>query len=329
MPTGRATFSVAARPALETPLQQLTMFVTQDGRWVLPDSDEFLAALGDPQPDYDAPGFAVRNLGFVKFQILDRVVTEIELHPRNVELPALLTVERRLAEAGTSLFRIKYLEDEWRSEISASAEHTIVRLRELCVPVFEAPKTERFYVEPRDPDILFSQAHRNEGLGAMAMKWRVAFGNFDSTVLDIASRHDLLGHFALASFEPHDGRPVFKFLGGGHRWAGDSYRFDGLDRPIEQMPDREYGAWTSGFYKSLGGGGPPRYDVITAQMQYHGETGTPRRTRTYERLLLPWRTPSGEVLVTSCAKLLPSEASANLSVSASESSVSRKVPKSL
>jgi hypothetical protein len=77
----------------EALVQQLTMLVTADGKWVLPDSEEFLAALGDPEPDYDAVGFAVRNLGFVKYQVIDRLVTEVELHPRNVDLRALLALE--------------------------------------------------------------------------------------------------------------------------------------------------------------------------------------------------------------------------------------------
>lgn len=49
-------------------MKRLTMLVTADGEWVLEGSAEFLAALGDPEPDYDAGGFAVKNLGFVRFQ---------------------------------------------------------------------------------------------------------------------------------------------------------------------------------------------------------------------------------------------------------------------
>jgi hypothetical protein len=60
-------------------VKRLTMLVTPDGRWVLEDSAEFLAALGDPSPDYDGASFAVKNLGFVKFQVLDQSV--IDLHP--------------------------------------------------------------------------------------------------------------------------------------------------------------------------------------------------------------------------------------------------------
>jgi hypothetical protein len=307
-------------------LNELTMLVTAEGKWVLPGSEEFLAALGDPNPDYDAVGFAVRNLGFIKFQVLDRLVAEIELHPRNVDPRALFAVERQLSAVATQLFRIRYLDSEWHSEISASAEHTLARLRELCTPVFDPPAHKRFYVAPQDPATLFDSAlRREEGLGAMAMKWRVAFGKFDPIVMGIATRNDLLPHFAVAAFRQRDARPTFRFLGGAHRWGGDAYRVDGLGQPIENMPDREYGAWVSQFYETVGNSGQPRFDLVTAQMEYHNQPSKPRRTVRYERLLLPWRTASGETVVTSCVKLEPSDLAANLR---SASSSSRNVSKS-
>jgi len=319
-----------SRPALqEAHLHQLTMLVTADGECVLPDSENFFAALGGLDPDYDAIGYAIRNLGFIKFQVLDRLVAEIELHPRNVDLRALLAVERLLRQSIAKLFRIRYLDTEWHSEISASSEHTVARLRELCAPVFEPVLTERFRVEPRDPDVLFNTAvGRAQAMGQIAMKWRVAYGVFDPLVMGIAARNDLLPHFAIAGFQRDDGRPIFRFLGGAHRWAGDTYRMEGLGQPIEEMPDREYGAWVSQFYKSVGASGQPRLDLVTAQMEYHGEAGKPRRTAHYERLLLPWRTTSGETLVTSCVRIEPSERGANLLDPGSESSASRKIAKS-
>ena len=62
-------------------MNRLSMLVTPDGQWVLAGSDEFLAALGDPDPDYDATSFAVKNLGFIKFQILEQSLIEISLVP--------------------------------------------------------------------------------------------------------------------------------------------------------------------------------------------------------------------------------------------------------
>ena len=40
-------------------MKQLTILITPDGKWVLPDTPDFYAALGDPNPDYDAVAFAV------------------------------------------------------------------------------------------------------------------------------------------------------------------------------------------------------------------------------------------------------------------------------
>jgi hypothetical protein len=100
---------------------------------VLPDSDEFLALLGDPDPDYDAAAFAVRNLAFIKLHILPQSIMEIEVHPRNVGFRAIQAVqEQLLLTSQIKLFVIKYLDRRWQSEISPSVEHTIRRLSELC-----------------------------------------------------------------------------------------------------------------------------------------------------------------------------------------------------
>ncbi|MGA8403029.1 MAG: hypothetical protein WB697_24290 [Stellaceae bacterium] len=296
------------------------MLVTAEGRWVLPDSEEFLAALGDPEPDYDAVGFAVCNLGFVKFQVLDRLVTEIELCPRNVDLRALLAVERLLREASTNLYRIKYRDNEWHSEISASAEHTLARLRELCAPVFEPVMSERFHVEARDPARIFDGGARAEdSLGAMARKWRVAFGNFDLGVMDVAERAGLLPLMAIMSCDSNGSTPVWRYLGSGHRWAGRQYQLAGIGDKVENMPDKEYGHWVSEFHRAVASSAQPRYDFVKAMTHVTGE-GPPQLLR-YERLLLPWRTPSGAVLITSCARKVSPDLGANLPPEESESSV--------
>jgi hypothetical protein len=311
---------------VEKPLQQLTMLITADGRWVLPDSEEFLDALGDRNPDYDTTGFAVRNLGFIKFQVFDHLVTEIELHPRNVDLRALLALEGKLGDAGTNLFRIKYLEDEWHSEISASAEHTVARLRELCAPVFEPPPTERFHVEARDPSVLFSQARRTEGLGLMAMKWRVSFGNFDESVIALASRYDLLPLMAITHISEPEADPVFRFIGDGHRWAPRQYQLDQLAGgcgKVEDIPDKEYGHWVAEFHRLVAVSGQPRYDQVIAELRIAQEKGQPQRKLVYERLLLPWRASSGEVWITSCARKAGTERPVNLAPDAPDSSVAK------
>ncbi len=281
-------------------MKQLTMLVTPEGKWVLPESEEFHAALGDPSPDYDAVGFAVRNLGFVKYQVFDRVVTEIELHPRNVTLPTMLALEKLLGEATTNLFRIKYLEDEWHSEISASAQHIVTRLRELCAPVFEPPPTMRFRVEPQDCAKLLRDAHNP--LRLLVQKWRMAFGVFDPNVISLALSHQLLPRLVIAGMKTAKSDPVWRFIGEGHKWIGSDYKLSGLGEKVANMPDKDYGNWVSEFYRSVAISGQPRYDFVTGSVRYEDENGKPVKPVYYERLMLPWKTPSEEVFVTGCTR---------------------------
>jgi hypothetical protein len=120
-------------------MQRLSMLATSEGRWVLPGTPEFFAALGDSDPDYDSVSFAVKNLGFVKLEVREQSILEIEMHPRNVEFAALLAAQQQISSCGFKLFRIKYFETDWKSEISSSAEHTIARLSELCMPLKRRP----------------------------------------------------------------------------------------------------------------------------------------------------------------------------------------------
>jgi hypothetical protein len=277
-----------------------TMIIAPDGSWMSPDGPEFLARLGDPDPDYDATGFAVRNLGFIKVEMYQHASIEIELHPRNVELPALLAVQQQLQSAPAKLFRIRFLDTEWRSEISSSPEHTISRLSQLCAPVFIPKLSERFSIEPRDLSVLFEE--QDNPLRPLAQKWRTSFGRFDPTVISLAVEHQLLSRLMIAGIAPQRSEPIWRFIGDGHKWIGRQYQLYGVGEKVEHMPDKDYGQWATQYYTSVAHAGEPRYDLITGMIQYEDEDGKPRRAHRYERLMLPWKTPSNEVFVTMCSR---------------------------
>src|SRR5712691_907906 len=276
-------------------VNRLTMLVTAEGEWVLEDSAEFRAALGDPEPDYDGSLFAVKNLGFIKFQIFDDSIIEIELHPQNVELPALLAIQQQLLSSKVRLFRIKYLDTSWKSEIMVSSELAVSRLSELCTPVFAPPCSEKFVAEPRDYATLFTDTENP--LGLMAQKWRMSLGSFDPTVISFAIKHQLLSRMMIVGVKPRRTDPIFRFIGDGFNWLESDYQFHAIGERIENQPDKEYGAWVSEFYKSVASAGQPRYDIVRAAIQARPAKPQLFLTR-YERLLLPWRTPSDEVFVT-------------------------------
>lgn len=300
--------------------KRLTILISPEGEWLFPDSPEFLAILGDPSPDYDAVGYAVRNLGFIRFEIIDHLVIEVELHPRNVHERAVRAAQQQLLASTVRLFRLKYWDKEWRSEISSSADGIVGRLDELCAPSFLPTVSDRFRIEPRDISLLFgNSALPPLGLRLIAQKWRASFARFDLTILSLASQHQLLPRFAIVGVQ--SGEPVFRYLGDGHRWVGENSRVNMLGNKVAHLPDREYGAWVSEFYRSVADSGQPRYDLVTASMHYESQGSDPPRTVSYERLLLPWKTPSNEVFVTSCAKLVEKDRGANLDEDDDDSSV--------
>jgi hypothetical protein len=181
-------------------MNRITMFAAKDGSWTLENSSEFLAVLGDPNPDYDAAAFAVKNLGFVKFEMLDDSIIEIELHPHTVELAALLAVQQQILASRVRLFRIRYFDTAWRSEITPSAEGAVSRLSELCTPAFAPPPSQRFVVEPRDYSVLLTD--EANPLRLMAQKWRMSFGHFSPSVISFAIEHRLLSRLMIFGVKP-------------------------------------------------------------------------------------------------------------------------------
>jgi hypothetical protein len=263
-------------------VNRLSMLVTPDGDWVFPESDEFRAAIGDPDPDYDATAFAVRNLGFIKFQMIEQSIIEIELHPRNTEMPALLAVQQQLLSSQVKLFRIKYLDNTWQSEISSSAERTVERLAQLAQPTFAPARTERFKVEPLDHKLLFEE--EDCPFRPLAQKWRMSFGNFDPSVISLAVNYQLISRMMVIGVKPNEREPRFRFVGHAHQWLGRNSEFTVVGQKVQDQPDKEYGDWVAGFYRSVAVSREPRFDLISASLQYQNEPGAPRRAAVEDQL---------------------------------------------
>ena len=107
------------------------VLVTPTGDWVREGSREFLALLGDPDPDYDAALFAVRNLGFIAVRRHEAML-DVILHPWNAEPGAVDAVVAMLGSSTARLFKITHLDDRWRHETVTTARDAAARIVELC-----------------------------------------------------------------------------------------------------------------------------------------------------------------------------------------------------
>src|SRR5262249_50445752 len=157
--------------------------------------------------------------------------------------------------------------------------------------------------EPRDYSTLFQQ--EGSPLRLIAQKWRMSFGYFDPSVISFAIEHQLLSRLMIFGVKPPAGHPVFRFIGDGFQWLENDFPFNAIGERVENQPDKEYGGWVSEFYKSVASTGQPRYDHVTAAIRAPGEQKL--FTSHYERLLLPWKTASDEVLVSMLSKKLADE----------------------
>ena len=100
---------------------------------------------------------------------------------------------------------------------------------------------------------------------------------------------------SIAEIKSPTADPVLRFIGDGLIALGKTYPFEGIGSRIQNVPDKDYGAWVAEFYKAVAISGHPRYDVVTASIQHPNDE--PEQVIRYERLLLPWKARSGEVLV--------------------------------
>jgi hypothetical protein len=109
------------------------MLISADGHCVRNDSKEFLEELlGDPNPDYDATLFAVKNLGFVNFGRCGSLL-EIVVHPRNTAWPAIDAMISIIGSSDAELFTITYLGQlDWCQETTTSTRDACGRLLEIC-----------------------------------------------------------------------------------------------------------------------------------------------------------------------------------------------------
>jgi len=122
------------------------IFLAPDGAWLREDSSEFLAALGDPDPDYDAPLFAIKNLGFILVRLVDASLVEVTLHPRNVEPAALRSLHHWLQSFESCSFKFNYMRERWVLEHFTAPVQLMCRLFEITAS--EMPEELNYFGAP-------------------------------------------------------------------------------------------------------------------------------------------------------------------------------------
>lgn len=271
--------------------------VTSDGIRVLAQDDEFFAILRRLAPDIDPLDFAIHNLGFIKFQVLDDGVMTIELDPRKLDRRAVLRAERLITESGARLFRVNRLGVEKELGPTSAPAETIAYLHALHAPPDTFAAGERFAVTSRDVVTLLRKT--DHPFCRLAQRWCAASGAFDDSLISFAGANDLLDRLVVFAGAP-GGAPVIRFIGEGHSWLAAQDRVRLLGEPAANLPDREYGAWVSAYHRIVAESGEPRFDAVSATFI---NAASALYSIRYDRLLLPWKTAGDEIRVTMVSRV--------------------------
>jgi hypothetical protein len=280
----------------------MEFLITSDGEWLVAGSKEVEVTVGYDDPDFDLTAFAVKNLGFIQVSWASPTRVRLRLHPDQVAPRAVQSLKSREATFGAAGVELGWLASSWQTESFPDASSALARLETLTRPVV----LERYRALPQDLSVL--EASNGHPLKLLLQKWRVSFHRFSDSVMPFAMQHGIFSRMMIIGVRKTVPEPTFRFIGDGFASLyGEAFPVNAVGDKIENQPDKEYGAWVRPFYTQVASSGTPRLDVVDAV--------GPRFTRgpwvRYQRLLLPWETPSGEVFVTLASATLAHGAQAN------------------
>jgi hypothetical protein len=280
----------------------MEFLITSDGDWLVAGSKEVEATVGYDDPDFDLTAFAVRNLGFIQVSWASPSKVRLRLHPDQVAPGAVQSLKSRRETFGAAGVELGWLSDSWQTEDFPDAPSALARVDTLTRPVM----LERYRALPQDLSAL--EASSGHPLKLLLQKWRVSFHRFSDSVMPFAMQHGIFSRMMIIGVRKTAPEPTFRFIGDGFASLyGEAFPVNAVGDKIENQPDKEYGAWVRPFYAEVASSGTPRLDLVDAV----GRQFTRGPWLRYQRLLLPWETPSGEVFVTLASATLAHGAPAN------------------
>ena len=267
--------------------------------------------LGYPDPDFDAWSYAIRNLGAVEITV-EANLTTVAMRSATAKASAVARAEAFLATLPPTPVRLRYEIGTWVEETCETPEHAVDRLANALVDSMRESRRVAFSAKARKLDLLgdirLNRLESNEErLGLVFKKWRLSHGTFDNETPNFLIRFGLIDRAVIANQSDSSGAIVFSHAGSGlnlydNHDKARAWAFAVVGARVEDQPDPDYGRWVAQTYRSVLSENRPRFDFIDAVVQ--PPNAEPYRTR-YDRLLLPWRMPSGERVVTAVSFKTP------------------------
>src|SRR3546814_6998714 len=113
-------------------------------------------------------------------------------------------------------------------------------------------------------------------------KWRVSSGGFDDTTLPFVMRYGMSLNLSIFAAKTRSDPLCFQFVSDAVKLFDAATKISLIGRPLEDQPDREYGACIVPQYRRVVDTGQPRLNVVDATVQKPTGGTRNKRTRTHK-----------------------------------------------
>ena len=254
-------------------------------------SPDLARRLGYRDPDFDAPAYAVRNLGFIHVRLHEEGV-RVSLRSGRYSLLTLTAalyalIDRRPRRIVLAVFG----GEDWSYEMFTNLGSFAERAEDLAggEPIAGRP---RWLAAEKKLDALDRPAFRQARL--VVEFWKSNRGRFSKELYDVLRATELLERAVLVRKLPRSTRLVYQHFGGGIKMMRPCETFSMIGRDAHDVPDREYGTWVADHYGEALQRRRLRLDGMRAVVST-SQSAT-LRVR-YDRLLVPWRSGADQYVL--------------------------------
>ena len=257
-----------------------------------PDNSPALAArLGYREPDFDAPAYAVRNLGFIHVRHHEEGV-RVSLRSGTFSLLTLTAalyalIDRRPRRIVLAVF----WGEDWSYEMFTGLGSFAERAEDLAAGKPVAGRPLWLAVE-KNLDALDQPGFVK--VNPVVALWKSNRGRLSAELTEILRATDLIQRAVLVRKLPHSSRLVYQHFGGGIKMMRPCETFEMIGRDAHDVPDKEYGDWVANAYGEALSRRRLRLDGVRATV---GTSQSATLRVRYDRLLMPWRRGNSDLFV--------------------------------
>ena len=241
-------------------------------------------SFGPTWSDEDFSQYVVKNIGFVAINVFGKSC-QVRIRPKFVSSHAFASLTEWLSERRFARIVISHFDDDWKLELHPGNPHALRRLAELVSQV-QLARPNDFLVRK----LPITAAPKIPALHSLFSNW----GNLSRSLHSDGLRNMLnqltSGRYLLVREDAEAGRIMLSDVGKGYFSLDDQWIAKAPGTPIEMQPDRAYGEWVAGSYRSVLQRSMPSVDAVDAIVS---QSKYGRYRVRYNRLMLPFNSADG------------------------------------